>query len=114
MQSTLQPKLNPRPEETARPEPPPLLLELTPEQFNQWRRHPVSALILEQWLPECQRRSEVDLLNIVMGGNTNPAALSNVRGELLACLLLQTMTLDKIRAAYGLLGWAEARKDDPR
>ena len=90
-----------------REEPPAILAELSPEQFNLWRRHPVSALLLERYLPDFRAALERNALNAWLGGNLSLNAEQEARGYILTTHLLENLHVEQIREFYGLQPWED-------
>jgi len=96
----------------ARAEPaevPAVLLEISPEQFNLWRRHPVSALLLERYLPDFRAALERNALNAWLGGNLSLTAEQEARGYILTTHLLENLRVDQVREFYGLPAWEDKK-----
>ena len=102
------PPQNLRPVEARGEEPPPLLAELAPEQFHQWRRHPVTELLLARYLPDFRHSLERIALNGWEAGTLSLQQEQVIRGHILAAAMLTELTLDGVRQFYGLAPWVEA------
>ena len=81
---------------------PALLAELGPEQWALWRRHPISALLLQHYLPDFRAALEQQAVNGWLSGNLSLNAEQEARGYLLAAHLIESLSLDQVRAFYGL------------
>lgn len=79
-----------------------MLDELGPEQFAQWKRHPVTAMVLERYLPDLRTAMERETLDAWLNGNLSLVQEQQVKGTLLGAYLLETLSLDKVRVFYGL------------
>lgn len=83
-------------------QPPALLDELSSQQFAEWRRHPVSKLLLERYLPDYRQALEQELLRNFVGGGLSLPDEQLTRGRLMAAHILENLTLDQIRGFYDL------------
>ena len=83
---------------------PPLLAELSPQQFQAWRHHPVTRLLLQDYLPAWRAARGKELLNAILGGNADLATQQRVRGEILFSIGLEDLTLDTLRYFWGVEG----------
>ena len=81
---------------------PPLLAELTPVQWAEWARHPVTALVLERYLEDLRHDAEAEVLVAWANMRMTPQYEQHMRGMLIGAQFLQTLTLDKVRAFYGV------------
>ena len=102
---------SPAPTAETKAEAPPLLAELTPEQFQLWRRHPVSALLLERFLPDFRRALERDAVGGWLNNRLSLIAEQEVRGRLLAFNEIEQLSLGAMRVFYGL---PEKSEEDKR
>ena len=91
--------------------PPPLLAELSPQEFNQWRQHPVTRLF-HQFLADYQAALQDKLLASWRAGKLTLSAEGEARGRVLACEEMRENRLDDVRALYGL-GPAVAKGKEP-
>src|SRR5271155_2136315 len=62
---------------------PQILAELSPQQFQAWRHHPVTRLLLQDYLPAWRASRERQVLNAWLSGNTDLITQQVVRGQLL-------------------------------
>lgn len=86
-------------------QPPHLLMELAPEQFNIWRHHPVTRLVFDDYLDALVWRIETQILNGWISGNLKLLEEGEARGRILAYrLLVQNLNLPVIREEFGLAG----------
>lgn len=83
-------------------ESPTLLWELSPEQWALWRRHPVTALLLDRYLPDMRAALERQVLNAWTSGQLSLNAEQEARGHLLASHMVEGLTLDHVREFYGV------------
>ena len=81
---------------------PQLLRELSPEQWNLWRHHPVTELLLTRYLPEFRRGLERQTLNGWMAGMLSLANEQEARGYLLTAHMIENLSLDHLRVFYGV------------
>ena len=88
--------------ETGTPRLPPLLHELSPEQWNLWKRHPVTALVLERYLPDFRASLERQILEAWLVNNVSLAQQESVKGHLLGAHQRETLTLDHLRSFYDM------------
>lgn len=86
---------------------PPLLDELSPEQWAMWRRHPVTALVLERYLPDFRAELERATLDGWMSGQLTLAHEQQCRGHLLGARQMENLSLELIRVFYGMEGRAD-------
>ena len=83
------------------PPAPPLLAELTPQQFALWRRHPVSDLVLQHYLPDWRRQLEGSVVERWMQGAVTLQGEQMTRGQLIALYQIEGISLDQIWQLYG-------------
>ena len=81
---------------------PPLLAELSAQQFQEWRRHPVSQLLLERYLPDLRRGLEREAWNAFLSNRLSLVAEQELRGRLLTMVELEQLPLAVVRVFYGL------------
>lgn len=83
-------------------QPPAELEELTSQQFAEWRRHPVSKLVMERYLPDFRQALERQFLESFVAGGLSEELKETTRGRLMAAHLVETLNLDVIRDFYGM------------
>lgn len=81
---------------------PAALAELTVEQWALWRHHPVSALLLERYMPDFRSALERDTLNAWLAGNLTLQGEQDARGLIHCSQMIENLSLDQVRAFYGL------------
>lgn len=81
---------------------PDLLLEMSHLQFQQWRHHPVTQMLLQGFLPAWRKARGQQVLNAWLAGNQDLATQQVVRGQILGCHFLEDLTLATIREFYEL------------
>lgn len=86
---------------------PPLVQELSPQQFQQWRHHPVTHMLLQEYLPQWVEARKQQVIDAWLNGNQDLPSQNVVRGQIMAYLAISTMTLADIRHFYGLPPVAE-------
>ena len=104
--SLISKRLLPDPREANDGEPdypaPAVLTELSENSFAQWRNHPVTRLVFDQFMrDDCESKLRL-LLHLWL---TQAAAMQDekaLRGEMLAMLRFRDISLPEIRAFYGL------------
>ena len=72
--------------------------DLTPDQFQLWRHHPVSKVFL-QWVQDWAAAAEAQEMRRWISGF---GVLEEARGRILACRDMTEATLDSIRQFYGV------------
>ena len=73
--------------------------ELTPDQFNLWRHHPVSRVFL-QWIQDWADRAGDKALALWLEGSPLP---DEIRGRILACREVSGAHVEQIRQFYGVM-----------
>jgi len=81
---------------------PPLLHELSPEQWNLWRHHPITELLLTRYLPDFRRGLERQTINGWMAGLLSLANEQEARGYLLTAHMIENLSLEHLRVFYGM------------
>lgn len=74
------------------------LAELTPDQFNLWRHHPVSRVFLQwmrDWADEAEKRSTADWL-------AGRGVSEEARGRILAWREASGAHVEQVRQFYGV------------
>jgi|HubBroStandDraft_3_1064219.scaffolds.fasta_scaffold15967_6 hypothetical protein len=81
-----------------------LLLQLTEQEYNLWRHHPITAAYLRYLGDQAEafRTAAADLLE---AGNLDDPSL--IRGRILTLRELQSLSLDDIRNSYRQEGTEE-------
>lgn len=104
----------PPPQQTARQVPPeilahllPGLLELSPQQFQQWRHHPVSQVFL-RFLADYRKQVERIAVDTWLAGRAPLEEQGFARGKIVACAEMEELKLASVRMFYGL------EEPDPR
>lgn len=92
--------------------PPHLLRELTPEQWALWKRHPVTALVFDQYLPHFRELLWAELLGQWLHDNLTLNTEQLKRGMVLMAGQMENLTLGHVRQSFGLE--AEVKRDDAR
>ena len=93
------------------PTPPPLLLELTPEQFNLWRNSPLSRLFLTYLVHKAQDYQDLALAELLSDNGVNEIRQGELRGRVWCLQELQDLNLDDIKRLYGIETPEEKAKD---
>jgi hypothetical protein len=83
---------------TRRPAHESLLLELSEQDYNLWRHHPITAAYL-QYLSDQIEAFRIAAADLLEEGHLNPQA-ETLRGRLLMLRELQTLSLDHIKNFY--------------
>ena len=81
---------------------PPLLAELTPEQWGLWLRHPVTALLLDRYLPDLRHDIEVEVVYAWANMRMTPEYENQMRAVLAGAQFVEGLSLAKVRGFYGL------------
>ena len=81
---------------------PPLLAELAPEQFAQWRHHPVTKLVLDDYLPHFARAIEAQVLAGWKAGLLSLQVEQQARGYVQGAELMSAVSIAQIRQFYGV------------
>ena len=81
---------------------PDLLAELTPEQWGLWRRHPITQLVLERYLPDFRMILERTVMDAWTGGKITLNAEQEARGRLLTTRFVEELNLPTVREFYGV------------
>ena len=81
---------------------PPLLRELSPEQWAMWKRHPVTDLIFGRYLPDFRASLERQILEAWLVNGASLAQQEQGKGHLLGAHQMEAMTLDQLRLFYDL------------
>lgn len=89
---------------------PHLLSELTPEQWALWKRHPISALVFDQYLPHFRELLIAELLGQFLHDKLSLHGEQSKRGMILMASQMENLSLAGVRIAYGL----SAVPDDAR
>lgn len=89
---------------------PQVLAELTAEQWALWRHHPVSALLLERYLPDFKQGLERDTLNAWLAGNLKLTGEADARGILHCIEMIVGLSLDQVRVFYGMYSFEEEKR----
>lgn len=79
---------------------PPLLRELTPEQWALWKRHPVTALVMERYLPDFRRSMEQQVLHNWLDGHLTLQLEQQARGYILGAYLIEALSLQQVMGFY--------------
>lgn len=92
-----------KPRQTAPMTPPPhLLSELTPDQWALWKRHPISALVFDQYLPQFREMLIADLVGKFLHDKLTLHGEQAVRGMVLMASQMENLNLGSVRVAFGL------------
>lgn len=78
------------------------LAELSAEQWAIWRRHPVSALVMERYLPAFRRALERQTLDTWLAGKLSLQVEQDARGLIHCAQMIEGLGLDHVRVFYGL------------
>src|SRR5271168_1350448 len=76
---------------------PQILAELSPQQFQAWRHHPVTQLLLQDYLPAWRAARGKELLNAILGGSADVPTQQRVRGEILMAIGIEDISLETLR-----------------
>lgn len=88
---------------------PPLMHELSAQQWAQWKQHPITHLLFERYLPDFRAGLERQVLDGWLTGNVPVQQMDIYKGHLLGAHLIETLTFDRLQEFYGII--PEARKD---
>lgn len=89
-----------QPEVTAKV--PELARELTQSQYHQWSHHPISRMLLQDFLPAWRAARGQQALNAWIDGGLTLVNEQVVRGQIMGCFFLENLTLNEIKRFYGL------------
>ena len=81
---------------------PELLADLSPQQFQAWRHHPVTHLLLGRFLPDFRASRLQETTNAWIDGNLKLQDEQVLRGQILGCHFVENLSLEQIRAFYGV------------
>lgn len=83
------------------------MAELSTDQFNLWRRHPVTELVLDRYLADFSKTLERGVLEAWLMGNLSLQVEQDARGHIHLIRHVQTMRLQALRAFYSVENEAE-------
>lgn len=92
-------------------EAPHLVRELTADQFGQWRRHPVTELVLDKWIDDFLLTLQDGVLASWLAGNLSLQVEQDSRGYIHALKHLQGMRLPDLQFFWNVP--PEERADRP-
>lgn len=81
---------------------PPLIYELDAQQWAQWKRHPITALVFEHYLPAFRAALERQVLEGWLVNAVPAAQLDVFKGHLLGAHQMEALSLPQLREFYGL------------
>lgn len=81
---------------------PTLARELTSQQYQAWRHHPVTLMLLRDFLPAWRRARGQQALNAWIDGGLTLTQEQVVRGQIMGCFFLENLTLTEIQQFYGI------------
>ncbi len=73
--------------------------DVTEQDFNLWRHHPVTALVL-RYLADYREALIVDHVAAWQAGNLDPTRDAEIRGRVISCAELAELKLDAIAQFY--------------
>jgi hypothetical protein len=76
--------------------------ELAPEQFSLWRHHPITELILTQYLPHFAHAIEQQVIAGWKAGVLTLQVEQQARGYVMGAELISNVSLAQIRQFYGV------------
>lgn len=83
-------------------QPPEILRELTRQQWGEWKRHPVTALVLERYLPDFRRVLSEQTLQGWLDGRATLQHEQQARGHILGAMQMEGLSLDLLLTFYGI------------
>lgn len=90
---------------------PPLLDELTPEDWGRWLQHPITAMVLNTYLPAEREMRTRFMLDQWLSGALPLAASEMHRGIMVMSIFMERIRLDDVRAFWHLPAWNDRSQD---
>jgi hypothetical protein len=81
---------------------PHLIQELSPDQFGLWRRHPVTELVLDQWIDDFLATMETGIMQAWLAGTLSLQVEQDARGYIHSLRHLQRLKLADLCAFWGV------------